>query len=1654
MSNPHIFRAERSSNPRSGRRRPTGMSRRQRKKQLGFETLEDRRVMSAQSPLASLQGAVDSSVSIQVTSLSSNSSEGALAIQQQEILWQSLIDAAQQDLQLTSFAFPDDPLLDRQWHLINSGQEVGNPDFQAIFGVPGEDINVAPVWQLGYTGEGVVVAVIDSGVEFTHPDLVANIDPTFQFDAITGDGDANPDLSVPGSGNEHGTLVAGIIAAESSNGLGGTGVAPNAQLVPIRLIDFGATGQSTVDAFRYRTNEIDITNNSWGPAVTRGIAGPTPAETLALRDSIIFGRDGLGVIHVFASGNDAGSPFSFGFQSQGSFDSSTYDGYVTSRYTIGVTGVDHDGFYNNIDGTVTNYPETSASVLVAAPTGSFARTNIADDTGIGSGIVTTDTTGETGANISPDPITNQEFDRDFLPDVDYTSRFNGTSAAAPMVSGVLALMLEANPNLSWRDVQEILLRSARQNAEFEIPNVANPGAPPTQNTWIVNQLPVFHDPDVFDGTVSPFLQTLNPLLDPTLSSAFNGLHYQPTPQLLTTGSGYTVSQGKGVHGEQIGYAHGVVDAELAVLLAEQWTARNQSLPDELTFSSFIAPEGGFFISLPAREQGNQASGFQVVPGGIGGTPGGGFIDYWNQYFVADPFANFNDNDTRGGFIELEVPDTNAMTVETLEVKVSVTGGTTQFLDNVRVLLISPDGTHHELNHYFQEDAGVIALPQNALNNTTLFREGGALVSNDTDPGNPLVATFSSNRGWGGRSDDALVIDPTTAEPASGVIAEQGWQLHMENYSDTAFQITGIEVVWHGSPIEAGTQRIQGLIGVDDNEDDLFNYSRVFQTIGSLPNDDNANTLRFGEVVNTVDISHESMGANVTVFAHRDVNNNGTLDASDILVDQFITGADGNYYFDVNPNFDYIISLEDAAGRTAVDDTLSPVGFLKDFQSEWVVTADFFKVWNYDASLEVPLNATTNAPFAFNNTVTPNHVTNINFLLDPGAPAVQEVVFSGSILVDINGDGLFNRDDIALPGVGVFGDVNRNGELDAGEILTTTGADGQYTLVIPTTSTSVINIGVRPPANWTASNPSSGFTAFFVEPGMEFTGIDFHIQPPSVNNPGDGSALSGIILGTVYDDANGDMNRQTNEAGVSGITVYLDLNRSGALDAGDIETKTIFNGAYVFANVPNGSYFLRMELDAATGITQSFPDFGLPQFASIVSGGLAMAVDFGTRNGNGTGGGGGGGGGTGTLDFGDLPEVYGTRLENGARHPAGNLFLGSSIDTELDGQPSDDALGDGADEDGVVLTSGLLVASSTATLTVTSSLHGGYLQAWMDFNNNGIFESSEQVIINDLLEAGTNTITFETPSSFGSSVVYARFRLGEFGLGSTGLALVGEVEDYAFAVDPGSIPQVVIHGPDFDEDGDVDGSDFLAWQRGAGTSSNASADQGDANSDGAVNDLDLAILQQDYGQGSPALVVTTGDFDNDGDVDGSDFLALQRGFGLAASLSSGDGDQDGDVDGADLQVWSDSFGQNSALLAAGSSSSVSAYGTLSVQDPTMTQPGFREDFVAGVVDTIDSSVAVDRQSLASVASEVDRLASRSRRGVTPFVRSEYRTDEGHSSRIARRAELGLALRDRVLDELFAKRHKAIAEMLPERLGELNAEEALADVFGEEIDWRLG
>lgn len=319
---------------------------------------------------------------------------------------------------------PNDPLFTQQWHLLNTGQSGG---------VPGQDLNVTSVWD-NYQGDNVIIGIVDDGIDTTHPDLLPNYRSDLSYDYLAGD--TNPQHEI-GKDIGHGTAVAGTAAAAGNNATGVTGVAFDAQLAAIRLVPGPITDLQEAQALAHRQDVISIYNNSWGPAGPGMLgfsifAGPGPLALAAIQQGVTTGRGGLGNIYVFAAGNDG----AYG-------DNVNYNGFANLRYVIAVGSL-------NENGQLAFYSEPGASIFVTAPGG-----ELADPTDLASGIITTDWTGANGFDPG-----------------DYTG-VQGTSFAAPAVSGVIALMLQANPNLTYRDVQYILAQTARQ-------------VDPTDPDWTVN----------------------------------------------------------------------------------------------------------------------------------------------------------------------------------------------------------------------------------------------------------------------------------------------------------------------------------------------------------------------------------------------------------------------------------------------------------------------------------------------------------------------------------------------------------------------------------------------------------------------------------------------------------------------------------------------------------------------------------------------------------------------------------------------------------------------------------------------------------------------------------------------------------------------------------------------------------------------------------------------------------------------------------------------------------------------------------------------------------------------------------------------------------------------------------------------------------------
>ena len=299
---------------------------------------------------------------------------------------------------------PNDALFSDQWHLQNTGQTNG--------GVSGEDVNITGAWN-NYRGSGIVIGIVDDGLDWDHADLDNYYADNLDYDFCGNDGDPTP-----ASNDGHGTAAAGVAAAAGNNTIGVSGAAPLASLAGLQLISCSTTDVREGNALSHERQSIDIYSNSWGPSDNGNtVEAPGPLMMAAFEDNIEIGRGGLGNIITWAAGNGLDDD-----------DNSNYDGYANSRHTIAVTAVTHKGVQSW-------YAEPGANILVAAPSD-----------GDGEGITTTDIEGNAGYKNG-----------------DYTDGFGGTSSATPLVSGVIALLLDANQNLTYRDIQHILVQSSRKN---------------------------------------------------------------------------------------------------------------------------------------------------------------------------------------------------------------------------------------------------------------------------------------------------------------------------------------------------------------------------------------------------------------------------------------------------------------------------------------------------------------------------------------------------------------------------------------------------------------------------------------------------------------------------------------------------------------------------------------------------------------------------------------------------------------------------------------------------------------------------------------------------------------------------------------------------------------------------------------------------------------------------------------------------------------------------------------------------------------------------------------------------------------------------------------------------------------------------------------
>jgi subtilisin family serine protease len=358
-----------------------------------------------------------------------------------------------------------DPLLPHQWHLRNTGQYA----FSDIRPTPGFDINVASAWAQGYSGLGIKVGVVDSGLEIGHEDLSANVDAANSINFI--DNGTNPS---PSAGDDHGTKVAGIIGAMGFNGKGGRGVAYRAQLRGYNWLATTSTGSADNFARSFgqddRSRGNDIFNGSFGgDETTSGNVIHYSLPSFSNTRSTVLNqtnalRGGKGAVVVMSAGNN--------------FADNKLSGACANAVSFGVScSLPATGSYKQsivpiivgalgADGKKASYSNAASSLWVSAPGGEDGYEAIFTGTSprveyFEPAITTTTTTG-----CAKYTARFNELDKlggnSLSTQCQYTAIMNGTSSAAPMVSGVAALMLEANPNLGYRDVAHILAVTAKK----------------------------------------------------------------------------------------------------------------------------------------------------------------------------------------------------------------------------------------------------------------------------------------------------------------------------------------------------------------------------------------------------------------------------------------------------------------------------------------------------------------------------------------------------------------------------------------------------------------------------------------------------------------------------------------------------------------------------------------------------------------------------------------------------------------------------------------------------------------------------------------------------------------------------------------------------------------------------------------------------------------------------------------------------------------------------------------------------------------------------------------------------------------------------------------------------------------------------------------
>lgn len=371
-----------------------------------------------------------------------------------------------------------DALFFEQWHLNSTGQKAFSRNAASI----GHDINIGTLHYQGVTGKGIKVAVADTGLEINHADLRDNVLANRSWNYTRSNNNPTP-TSTEG---DHGTAVAGLIAAKAFNGVGGRGVAPDASLLGFNILENWTDSAWLETHGGSRTTDVLIVNQSYGmdsvaPMNFDSLENKAHEQHLAEITTELNNK--RGVLMLKAAGNS----FEY-IETEGyNYNSKRYTAFKTAyahnpatapKLSASITGIEDEAssFYHTVVSALNadassphaSYSTVGASVWVAALGGEFGVNQPA--------MITTDLMG-CNRGYSLDSLmsfnSNQYGNN---PNCNYISNFNGTSSAAPIASGVAALIFAANDKLSWRDVRHIMASTAKKiDTDFSPVKIFNNG---------------------------------------------------------------------------------------------------------------------------------------------------------------------------------------------------------------------------------------------------------------------------------------------------------------------------------------------------------------------------------------------------------------------------------------------------------------------------------------------------------------------------------------------------------------------------------------------------------------------------------------------------------------------------------------------------------------------------------------------------------------------------------------------------------------------------------------------------------------------------------------------------------------------------------------------------------------------------------------------------------------------------------------------------------------------------------------------------------------------------------------------------------------------------------------------------------------------------